>query len=71
MLDSDQLRSFLAIVETGSFTRAADKVNKAQSTVSVHVSELELRLGHKLFAKVGRSVQAAARRGHMKLKMQL
>ncbi len=44
-------------IETGSFTRAADKVNKAKSTVSVHIRELELRLGHKLFAKIGRSVR--------------
>ena len=34
LLDIDQLRSFIAIAETGSFTKAADVVNKTQSAVS-------------------------------------
>ena len=41
MLDTDQLRSFLAIVDTGSFTRAADRVHKTQSAVSMHMRRLE------------------------------
>jgi DNA-binding transcriptional LysR family regulator len=45
MLDTDQLRSFLAIVDTGSFTRAAERVNKTQSAVSMQVRRLEERLG--------------------------
>jgi DNA-binding transcriptional LysR family regulator len=56
MLDTDQLRSFLAIVDTGSFTRAAERVNKTQSAVSMHIRRLEERLGRALFAKQGRGV---------------
>lgn len=57
MLDTDQLRSFLAIVDTGSFTRAADRVNKTQSAVSMHMRRLEDRLDRPLFAKHGRGVR--------------
>jgi DNA-binding transcriptional LysR family regulator len=57
MLDTDQLRSFLAIVDTGSFTRAAERVHKTQSAVSMHVRRLEERLGRALFDKQGRGVR--------------
>jgi len=57
MLDTDQLRSFVAIVDTGSFTRAAERVNKTQSAVSMHVRRLEEQLGRPLFAKLGRGVR--------------
>ena len=45
MLDTDQLRSFVSIVDTGSFTRAAERVNKTQSAVSMHIKRLEEQLG--------------------------
>jgi DNA-binding transcriptional LysR family regulator len=57
MLDTDQLRSFLAIVDFGSFTRAAERVNKTQSAVSMHVRRLEEQLGCALFAKQGRGAR--------------
>ena len=60
MLDTDQLRSFLAIVDTGSFTRAADRVNKTQSAVSMHIRRLEERLGRTLFVKHGRGTRLSA-----------
>lgn len=60
MLDTDQLRSFLAIVDTGSFTRAADRVNKTQSAVSMHVRRLEERLDRPLFVKHGRGTRLSA-----------
>ena len=57
MLDTDQLRSFLAIVDTGSFTRAAERVNKTQSAVSMHMRRLEEQLGCALFIKQGRGTR--------------
>ena len=36
VLDLDQLRTFVAIAEVGSFTAAADVVHKTQSAVSMH-----------------------------------
>ena len=56
-LDLDQLRTFVAIVDTGSFTRAAEEVFKTQSAVSMQVRRLEERLGTELFERSGRAVK--------------
>src|SRR5436190_13017994 len=55
LLDIDQLRTFLAIVETGSFTRAAEIVHKTQSAVSMQMKRLEERLERPIFAREGRA----------------
>ncbi len=55
LLDVDQLRTFIAIAETGSFTRAADVVNKTQSAVSMQMKRLEERLERAIFARDGRA----------------
>lgn len=54
MLDLDQLRTFVAIAETGSFTKAADVVCKTQSAVSMQMRRLEDRIGRPLFMRDGR-----------------
>lgn len=54
MLDLDQLRTFVAIAESGSFTKAADNVHKTQSAVSMQMRRLEERIGKPLFVRVGR-----------------
>ncbi|WP_136659655.1 LysR substrate-binding domain-containing protein [Nitratireductor sp. XY-223] len=53
-LDIDQLKTFIAIVDMGSFTRAAEEVNKTQSAVSMQMRRLEERVGKVLFEKDGR-----------------
>src|SRR5262247_2693172 len=55
LIDIDQLRTFIAIAETGSFTRAAEVVHKTQSAVSMQMKRLEERLGRPMFARDGRS----------------
>ncbi|TCT03468.1 LysR substrate-binding domain-containing protein [Aquabacter spiritensis] len=55
LLDGDQLRTFVAIAETGSFTRAADVVHKTQSAVSMQMKRLEERVGRPIFARDGRA----------------
>jgi DNA-binding transcriptional LysR family regulator len=60
MLDTDQLRSFLAIVDSGSYTRAAERVHKTQSAVSMHIRRLEEQLGCALFVKHGRGARLTA-----------
>jgi len=55
LLDVDQLRTFVAIVETGSFTRAAEVVHKTQSAVSMQMKRLEERLERPIFARDGRA----------------
>jgi DNA-binding transcriptional LysR family regulator len=53
-LDLDQLRTFVAIAESGSFTRAADVVHKTQSAVSMQMRRLEERIGKPIFTREGR-----------------
>ena len=56
-LDLDQLKSFCAIADCGSFTEAARRVNKTQSAVSMQIKRLEERLGHSLLVRDGRGVE--------------
>ena len=53
-LDIDHLKTFLAIADTGSFTRAAEETNKTQSAVSMQMKKLEDVLGRVLFLRDGR-----------------
>jgi DNA-binding transcriptional LysR family regulator len=55
LIDIDQLRTFIAIAETGSFTKAADVVHKTQSAVSMQMKRLEERLNKPIFARDGRA----------------
>ncbi|BBN80914.1 LysR family transcriptional regulator [Pseudoalteromonas sp. A25] len=55
-MDIDALRSFLAFVETGSFTRAAKQVSRTQSAISMQMKKLEQDLGKSLFIKQGRTL---------------
>src|SRR5687767_8652205 len=55
-LDLDLLRSFLAVVRTGSFTKAAAEVHLTQSAVSRQMRDLERSLGTALFERFGRGV---------------
>src|SRR5262249_14932003 len=55
LIDIDQLRTFIAIAETGSFTRAADIVHKTQSAVSMQMKRLEERLDRPIFVRDGRA----------------
>lgn len=54
-LDIDLMKTFLAIADTGSFTRAAEEVHKTQSAVSMQMKRLEDLLGRPLFARDGRT----------------
>ncbi|OJW57056.1 MAG: LysR family transcriptional regulator [Sphingomonadales bacterium 63-6] len=49
----DQLRIFLAIVDTGSFAAAGRKLNRAVSVISYGISNLEAQLGLTLFEREG------------------
>ena len=55
LIDIDQLRTFIAIAETGSFTKAAEVVHKTQSAVSMQMKRLEERLDKPIFARDGRA----------------
>ena len=55
-LDSDLLRTFVAVAETGNFTRAADQVRRTQSAVSMQIKRLEESVGSALFERGPRGV---------------
>ena len=63
-MNIDHLHTFLEVVATGSFHRAADNLNVTQSTVSARIRALEERLDRRLFLrhKHGVEVTGAGRR---------
>ncbi|MBV7297155.1 LysR family transcriptional regulator [Enterovibrio paralichthyis] len=51
----NDIRSFVAIAETGSFSKAAEKLNASRAHVSRQLSQLEARLGVQLIIRTTRS----------------
>ena len=60
MFDPVHLRSFLAVAQTGGFTRAAQRLGVQQSTVSQHIRRLEQAAGRRLFVRDTHSVELTA-----------
>ena len=57
MLDGvslDQLRTFIAAADTGSFSAAGRRLSRAQSVVSQTIASLEAQFGVPLFDRAGR-----------------
>jgi LysR family transcriptional regulator, flagellar master operon regulator len=50
-MDTDQIRTFLAIAAHGSFVEAAERLHVTQSTVSARIRKLEEELGARLFVR--------------------
>lgn len=55
----DEIRSFVAVAETGSFSAAARNLKRAQSVVSMHIAGFEAELGYKLFDRTPKPVLTA------------
>jgi DNA-binding transcriptional LysR family regulator len=55
-----QLRYLVAVVETGSFTAAAERIHVSQSGVSAQVAKLEHELGQRLLERGSRTVTPTA-----------
>lgn len=62
-MDIDRARTFLEIVHTGSFLKAADRLHVTQTTVSARIRTLEEELGRRLFVRnrSGATLTAAGR----------
>lgn len=56
-MDIAALQAFLAVAETGSFSRAAERVFLSQPAISKRIAALEAGLGTRLFDRIGRRTQ--------------
>lgn len=59
-LDTALLRAFVALAETLSFSRTAERIGRSQSAVSMQIQRLEDLLGARLFARDRRNVALTA-----------
>ena len=66
-MELEQLRAFAALAETGSFTRAAEKLYTSHSSISRAVSALERELGVSLVER-GNRVSGLTRAGEILLR---
>lgn len=57
MIDRYLLRYFLAVMDSGNFSRAAAQCNVSQPTLSVGIAKLERLLGRTLFHRTNRRVE--------------
>ncbi|MGG6310441.1 LysR family transcriptional regulator [Paenibacillus macerans] len=55
-MESRHLFTFLVVVETGSFTRAAQKLDYAQSSITAQIQALEAEFGLPLFDRIGKKI---------------
>lgn len=64
-LDSDLLRTFVAVADTGNFTKAAEQAGRTQSAVSMQMKKLESLVGDSLFERGSRGVALTRRGGEL------
>ena len=55
-MELHQLKYFIAVVETGSFSKAAKRCFVAQPSLSQQIIKLEKEIGQKLFDRLGKNV---------------
>ena len=60
-LDLDLLRSFIAVADAENFTRAAERIGRQQSTVSLQIKRLEDLVGGRLLIRSPHSVALTPR----------
>ncbi len=55
-MDIRNIKTFLTVAELESFTKAANELNYAQSTVTMQIQQLEHELDYPLFDRIGKKV---------------
>lgn len=60
MFDPETLRTFISVAETGSFSKAAERLCKTTATISYRIKLLEENTGVGLFFRTTRSVSLTA-----------
>src|ERR1041385_7702419 len=56
-IDTELLRAFVAVADSGGFTRAAHSLNRTQSAVSMQIKRLEATTRSALFERMGRGIR--------------
>lgn len=56
-MDISALQAFMAVAETGSFSRAAEKIFLSQPAISKRIAGLEKQIGTRLFDRIGRGIR--------------
>ncbi|MHB8624221.1 MAG: LysR family transcriptional regulator [Sulfuricaulis sp.] len=56
-MDISALQAFLAVAETGSFSRAAERIYRTQPAISKRIASLEKQIGARLFDRIGRGIR--------------
>lgn len=54
--NSENIELFLTVLDTGSFSAAARKLNRVPSAVSMAIANIEAELGYHLFERTHRKV---------------
>ena len=55
-MEISELKAFLAVRETGSFSAAAKTIHLSQPAISKRIAQLEKRLGQNLFDRIGHQI---------------
>lgn len=56
VMDIRNVKTFVRVAELKSFTKAAEKLNYVQSTVTAQIKQLEKELGYSLFDRIGKKI---------------
>ncbi|WP_139488552.1 LysR family transcriptional regulator [Brevibacillus dissolubilis] len=56
-MELEQMRAFLAVVQTKNFTRAAALLHVTQSTITTRIKQMEQSLGNPLFVRTNKRVE--------------
>ena len=56
-MDLRSLNTFIQVAESGSFTKAGEKLGYSQPTISVQIKQLETELGVRLFDRIGHTIR--------------
>lgn len=64
-MDTDLLKAFVAVTETGGFSSAGKLLHRTQSAISLQIKRLEDRVGEPLFRRNSRNVVLTAAGGRL------
>lgn len=55
-MDNQNLKAFITVANSGSFSESAEQLHLTQSAISKRIAQLEHQIGKKLFDRIARQV---------------